>query len=56
MYKIGDKISFGKLVGEIVNLETKTWIGFHPHTETRYDILIKNIPEEAITQEKNGTD
>lgn len=55
MYKIGDKISLGRLTGEIVNKETKTWIGFHPHTETHYDILIKNIPEEEIKQ-KDGTD
>lgn len=56
MYKIGDKISFGKLVGEIVNLETKTWIGFHPHNETYYDILFKNISEESLKQKGDGTD
>lgn len=56
MYSVGDKISIGKLVGEIVNKETKTWIGFHPHTDTRYDILIKSVPEEEIKQNEDGTD
>lgn len=56
MYKVGDKVNFGDMTGEIVDVKTKTWIGFHPHNEVHYDILFRNIPEEAINQEKDGTD
>lgn len=56
MYKVGDKISLGRFVGEIVNVDSKTWIGFHPHNETHYDIILKRVPEEAIKCTPNGTD
>ena len=56
MYKVGDKISFGSMSGEIVNIRNKNWIGFHPHSETYYDILFKDIPEESLKQNNDGTD
>lgn len=56
MYKVGDKITFGSMEGEIVNVRSKTWIGFHPHNETYYDILLKNISEESLSKDENGTD
>ena len=56
MYKVGDKVSFGSMSGEIVNIRNKNWIGFHPHSETYYDILFKDIPEESLKQNNDGTD
>lgn len=56
MYKVGDKVNFGSMAGEIVDVKSKTWIGFHPHNETYYDILFKDIPEESLKQSNNGTD
>ena len=57
MYKVGDKVNFGSMSGEIVAIRNKNWIGFHPHNETYYDILFKDIPEESLKQSnKDGTD
>ena len=56
MFKIGDKINFGTLVGEIVDINAKNWIGFTPKSEVYYDIILKGVPEEKIKPTKNGTD
>jgi len=56
MYKVGDKISLGRFEGEIVEVSSKTWIGFHPHNETYYDIMLRRVPEEVIKPEEDGTD
>lgn len=56
MYKVGDKVSLGSIAGEIIEVRSKTWIGFHPHNETYYDILLKNIPEESLKRKEDGTD
>ena len=56
MYKVGDKINFGNLVGEVVNVQNKTWIGFHPHNEVHYDIILRSVPEEALIPKGDGTD
>lgn len=56
MYKVGDKVNFGSMSGEIVDVRSKTWIGFHPHNETYYDILFKNISEESLKRKGDGTD
>ena len=55
MFKTGDKIKFGNLSGEIVEVYTKTQIGFVPKTSISYDIMLRQVPEEAIKQTDNGT-
>ena len=56
MFKTGDKIRFGNLSGEIVEVYTKTQIGFVPKTEVSYDIMLRQVPEQAIKQTQDGTD
>lgn len=56
MFKIGDKINIGSLVGEIAGVNFKNWIGFHPKTEVYYDIILRQIPEEQIKPMEDGTD
>lgn len=48
MYKIGDKIKIGPLVGEISEVYQKTKIGFNCTPEVYYDITLKKIPEDDI--------
>jgi hypothetical protein len=59
MYKVGDKIKIGPMIGEISEVHCKSRIGFNCKSEVSYDILLKNVPEEDIkikSDENTGTD
>ena len=58
MFKIGDKIKIGPMVGEISEVHCKTRIGFNCTSEITYDILLKGVPEDDIRPkaQENGTD
>jgi hypothetical protein len=54
MFKIGDKIKFGTLAGEITEVYCRTQIGFIPKSTVSYDILLRQVPEEQIKQTGDG--
>jgi hypothetical protein len=56
MFKVGDRIKFGPVVGEIAEVHCKSRIGFNCTNEVSYDIILREVPEENIKQEDNGTD
>lgn len=59
MYKVGDKIKIGPMIGEISEVHCKSRIGFNCKSEVSYDILLKNVPEDGIkpkNKEEDGTD
>lgn len=58
MFKVGDKIKIGPMVGEISEVHCKTRIGFNCTSEITYDILLKGVPEDDIRPkaQENGTD
>lgn len=58
MYKVGDKIKIGPMMGEISEVHCKTRIGFNCKSEVSYDILLKGVPEDDIRpkSKEDGTD
>lgn len=58
MYKVGDKIKIGPMMGEISEVHCKTKIGFNCKSEVSYDILLKGVPEDDIRpkSKEDGTD
>lgn len=56
MYKVGDKIKIGSLIGEVAEVYCKTKIGFVSKSEVSYDIILKQVPEETIKPREDGTD
>lgn len=58
MYKVGDKIKIGPMMGEISEVHCKTRIGFNCKSEVSYDILLKGVPEDDIKpkSKEDGTD
>lgn len=58
MYKVGDKIKIGPMMGEISEIHCKTRIGFNCKSEVSYDILLKGVPEDDIRpkSKEDGTD
>ena len=56
MYKIGDKIKIGSLIGEVAEVYCKTKIGFVSRSEVSYDIVLRGVPEETIKPKDDGTD
>lgn len=56
MYKIGDKIKIGPVYGEITEVHCKSRIGFNCENEISYDIILRQVPEDAIKETENGTD
>ena len=58
MYKVGDKLKIGPMMGEISEVHCKTRIGFNCKSEVSYDILLKGVPEDDIRpkSKEDGTD
>lgn len=58
MYKVGDKIKIGPMVGEISEVHCKSRIGFNCKSEIYYDIILKGISEDDIKpkSKEDGTD